>query len=1445
MQKILKAVLIIAISYLMFSTIIPINFAQQLQAASKNCNDCRPTRVYYCSKPLKVENENGAADNYGYDYYTETKQDCWSGANPSGFSDVHKVGQKSYYGVAYSGLIFSLYCAAGKPLDISIYDNVSFWFKSTYSSQFNLNFRDANGQLAKACDLGYYNATETADGWKEYDINLGECPWLTEKKPIYQIVFNLVNNEGIPITYYVDNLTITNQPIVEDPQYYFDIDKNTGNFDLNIKSDPTASPMQQYDSLEYLVGSVSAETNKKTIHVSDSSEFILHGNGLDLSMKEMDDFSEPVYLIPYEKCSDLVGYMLYSKLKLANDYVDNKYGITLKYLKTDASRLRLIYSAIMKPTGVVGYLDANPDIPMYNVLRVPDEGFDLVQVGGRSSFDSNMKYLATRWGTSKEGLAFFATDPSTGKVAAILDMSDVSSREMHMTRGPSLPELGQISQMLYQKTGTELYGDFVHSHPTGILRPSLGDVVSIGKHIREGYPYPYARLTIINPNNGEYKLFLLDRPSVELEAIKYEGYKLQLETEGLTGSRLEAVLTEHVQGNPTTNPVVYEVRLGDSPALPEGNKVLQLVMTRQHMINIQSTIVKPFSGIESEYSGLIDGLIEKYGEHGIIPDTEWSKIMQQITNLEARSLGLKHNLDSLDDTISIQASHDITAVSLSYRNKIDDYIDQFDDLLGKNEATPSNLRISPETANAIVANNAEFETALVRIKGQADEELPEVLKVVERMDPDIKAKLSEGIQDGMDDFEGGADAFVTYEQPAISKVKEYVLKSSKWIGRGIMVASIIGDALASVGLITLEYGKYFDDSLAIFWGNKLLQAGLEIERITIYITIGAMVLSFASGLTSLSLISIFGGPITGIIIGLLATIILPIFVNIIICALHPDSPFCGCSVYPYAPYNGKPKLELDHNVVVKGDTLRFTTHGMQYCYSSTDWIGQKWYINSMLHYHGGIGNMANLIGNYKKECNIEDGSCCEGSVIVDLDKGVYPATVQVSTLTKPEGQAVISDNADKVGLTVIGCNPGSKTGTDGLCHEGCGADPECGWLDPWYRRGHPDNAEPVWSGAGNISANQIRYCDGCSHRVIFDSSIDEVSVDGFIDDDAIVNNNQNIQVVTKVKNTGTNTQGWWFVGVEFYKVNDYNQVSPGNLNGVDWESHRTQRVDAWFNGRYNSDGCNPDIQGCGCSYSDPDGNRKIEPGETITVTCSVNASYWGPTTGNERIMFWVYEIDLGQDAGSNGNEGNDGWSDALAKSYRQGIDDPINGGPASVKVKINPLDTGLGEPIIEPSSLEPNNEFKIYCPTNGNQQYDCIDAYTNILNGNPVDQCAWITGGGGWVGNKAVFSCSGRVGTYTAVCKTRPTGNNCKPAQTEKQYSVYCNVGDTACCKSVGDINGNGKVDLPDIVLLANAYGSKPSDSKWNPNADINENGKVDLPDLMILANHYGFNCYS
>ena len=55
------------------------------------------------------------------------------------------------------------------------------------------------------------------------------------------------------------------------------------------------------------------------------------------------------------------------------------------------------------------------------------------------------------------------------------------------------------------------------------------------------------------------------------------------------------------------------------------------------------------------------------------------------------------------------------------------------------------------------------------------------------------------------------------------------------------------------------------------------------------------------------------------------------------------------------------------------------------------------------------------------------------------------------------------------------------------------------------------------------------------------------------------------------------------------------------------------------------------------------------------------------------------------------------------------------------------------------------------------------------------------------------------------------------------------------------DINDDLVVDIYDIVLGVNAYGSIPGDPHWNPDCDIAEPyGRVDLMDIVMIAMNYG-----
>lgn len=74
--------------------------------------------------------------------------------------------------------------------------------------------------------------------------------------------------------------------------------------------------------------------------------------------------------------------------------------------------------------------------------------------------------------------------------------------------------------------------------------------------------------------------------------------------------------------------------------------------------------------------------------------------------------------------------------------------------------------------------------------------------------------------------------------------------------------------------------------------------------------------------------------------------------------------------------------------------------------------------------------------------------------------------------------------------------------------------------------------------------------------------------------------------------------------------------------------------------------------------------------------------------------------------------------------------------------------------------------------------------------------------------------------------ETNTTNNNC--------------TGGLVAVSIPGDLNGDFKINLSDLAIFVQAYGSKPDSSNWNPNVDINDEGIVGLTDLVILAQHYG-----
>jgi hypothetical protein len=77
------------------------------------------------------------------------------------------------------------------------------------------------------------------------------------------------------------------------------------------------------------------------------------------------------------------------------------------------------------------------------------------------------------------------------------------------------------------------------------------------------------------------------------------------------------------------------------------------------------------------------------------------------------------------------------------------------------------------------------------------------------------------------------------------------------------------------------------------------------------------------------------------------------------------------------------------------------------------------------------------------------------------------------------------------------------------------------------------------------------------------------------------------------------------------------------------------------------------------------------------------------------------------------------------------------------------------------------------------------------------------------------------------------------------EYNVTNNslIGGYVKVRIVGDINGDGKVDVTDIAMVSAAFGSYPGHPRWNPACDINRDNRIDVQDLAKVSKNFGKYC--
>jgi parallel beta-helix repeat protein len=90
-------------------------------------------------------------------------------------------------------------------------------------------------------------------------------------------------------------------------------------------------------------------------------------------------------------------------------------------------------------------------------------------------------------------------------------------------------------------------------------------------------------------------------------------------------------------------------------------------------------------------------------------------------------------------------------------------------------------------------------------------------------------------------------------------------------------------------------------------------------------------------------------------------------------------------------------------------------------------------------------------------------------------------------------------------------------------------------------------------------------------------------------------------------------------------------------------------------------------------------------------------------------------------------------------------------------------------------------------------------------------------------------------GNYTLIAYAWPV-----PEETDTHDNSLA-YDDVILVTVPGDTNGDGNIDIYDIVRLTSIYGAKRSEPGFNPNCDIDGNDVINIYDVVIATSQYGY----
>lgn len=90
-----------------------------------------------------------------------------------------------------------------------------------------------------------------------------------------------------------------------------------------------------------------------------------------------------------------------------------------------------------------------------------------------------------------------------------------------------------------------------------------------------------------------------------------------------------------------------------------------------------------------------------------------------------------------------------------------------------------------------------------------------------------------------------------------------------------------------------------------------------------------------------------------------------------------------------------------------------------------------------------------------------------------------------------------------------------------------------------------------------------------------------------------------------------------------------------------------------------------------------------------------------------------------------------------------------------------------------------------------------------------------------------------QLGSYTLRAVAEAVENETILANNEFIFSVIQ-------VSIPGDINADGKVNILDVSAAARAFGSKPGEERFEPNADVNEDRVINIMGILEIAREFG-----